>query len=212
MNNPVLFPLLVMGGMLLLFVVVLRLAAKSSERTWHRVRELAASFGLEMAPPAVTFGVFHGQIHAGGNLRGKRVELFNYSTGSGKSRTTWSAVTARPPARTTLTFRLKKQGFGTKIAELFGVKEIAVGDPQFDAAWFVQTNQPDFLRAALVSELQAKLLAAQRAGANGLFELKDGVVKYAEIGGFSDARLGRFPALIDLVCDLADLAEVSERQ
>jgi len=212
MRDSLFFPLVMIAGMFGLFVLVLRFAAKSTERTWHRLKELATSLGLEMSPPAVTLGFFHGELRARGRLRGKQVEIFNYSTGAGKSRTTWSAVSAQPPVRTDLIFGLKKQGFGTKIAELFGAKEITVGEPQFDDAWFVLSNQPDFLRAALVPELQAKLLAAQKAGANGHFELKDGTVRYAEIGSFSDARIARLPALVDLTCDLADVAEVSARQ
>lgn len=212
MRDSLIFPLVVVAGMFGLFVLVLRLAAKATERNWHRLHALATSLGLEMAPPAVTLGFFHGELRARGTLRGKRVEIFNYSTGTGKSRTTWSAVSARPPVRTDLTFGFKKQGFGTKVAEWFGAKEITVGEPQFDTAWFVVTNQPDFLRAALVPELQVRLLAAQKAGANGHFELKDGTVRYSEIGGFNEVRIARLPALVDLTCDLADVAEVSARQ
>jgi hypothetical protein len=105
---------------------------------------------------------------------------------------------------------LEKQGFGSKLAELLGAHEITVGDPRFDAAWFVRTNQPEFFAAALIPELRDKLMAAQAMGARGKFELKDGVVKYAEQGTFADARLaGRLATLADVVGDLADVAEVA---
>jgi hypothetical protein len=112
-----------------------------------------------------------------------------------------------------LTFSLEKRGFVTKIEKLFGAHEAVVDDAAFAKAWFVQTNQPDFMSAALIPELRAKLMAARQAGANGNFGLKSGQVKYAEVGGFADAKLSeRLAALADVMCDLADVAEVAARE
>ena len=210
-SGPDLIPFLVAGGGIAFFALIAVIGMKQGKRTRERLQVLADSLGLELEPPVITLGLFYGLPRAKGLLRGKHVAFFNYTTGAGKTRKTWSAITARPSVTTSLTFSLKKQGFGTKIAGWFGAKEITVGEPVFDAAWFVQTNRPDFLRAALVPELQAKLLAAQRAGASGHFELKDGMVKYVELGSFTTARIARFPTLMDLTCDLADVAEVSAR-
>lgn len=80
----------------------------------------------------------------------------------------------------------------------------------FDAAWFMRSNRPEFFSAALMPELRAKLMAAHAAGSRGNFTIKDDLVKYAEVGSFSDAkRCARFPALTDIVCDLADIAEIA---
>ena len=93
--------------------------------------------------------------------------------------------------------------------EFFGSKEITVGDPVFDAAWFVRTNEPDFLSAALVREIRGKFMAALAGGAKGSFALKDGAVCYAERGGFYSAPLTRrLEQQVPLLRDLADLAEV----
>ncbi|MEI6862180.1 MAG: hypothetical protein WCL04_08005 [Verrucomicrobiota bacterium] len=74
----------------------------------------------------------------------------------------------------------------------------------------MQSNRPEFFSAALLPELRAKLMATHAAGSKGSFTLKEDLGKYAEIGSFSDAkRCVRFPALTDIVCDLADIAEVA---
>ena len=64
----------------------------------------------------------------------------------------WLVVLQGRKARANLQALAQRQGFTTRIMEFFGTKEITVGDAAFDAAWFVQTNQPEFLAAALKSQ------------------------------------------------------------
>ena len=183
--------------------------ARSSRRAREQAQRLADALGLELEPAQPAFGLFWPSPRATGTMRDKRVKLFNYTTGSGKSRTTWSALNVTSRADGGLSFKLRKQGLGTKVMELFGAKEITTDDATFDAAWFVQTNQPDFFRAALVGEIRDKLMAVQRAGATGVFQLAGGVVDYAERGTFGDdRRRQRFELIAPLLCDLADVAEV----
>ncbi|HTB80103.1 MAG TPA: hypothetical protein VK717_04370 [Opitutaceae bacterium] len=181
-------------------------AVAQKRRTTANLQKLAAQLGLEY----VTAVGWMGRARVNGTLLGRKIDFFSYVTGSGKSSTTWAAVTAQAATAGPLTFTLQKQGFGTKIAELFGAHEITVGDGEFDAAWFVQTNQPEFLRAALIPELRAKLMAVRRAGATGKFELKGSEIKYAEVGTFAEVkRIERFATLADVMCDLASVAEVA---
>jgi len=183
--------------------------ASSSRRTREQAQRLADALGLTLDPAQPVLGLFWPNPRGAGTMRDKHVEFFNYTTGSGKSRTTWSALTVRPRADGGLTFRLRKQGLGTKVMELFGAKEIRVDDAAFDAAWFVQTNQPDYFRAALVGEIRDRFMAARSAGATGSFQLEYGVVKYAERGTFgNDRRRQRYELIAPLLCDLADVAEV----
>jgi hypothetical protein len=193
---------------LIFFVVVVSVGIKAGKRARVRVGRLAEELGLALEPPQITLGIFQGPPRASGVRRGKRIEIYNYSTGSGKSRTTWSAISAQPRADGGLTFKITSQGFGSKIATLFGAREIQVGDAEFDAAWFIETNRPEFLTAALLPEFRAKLQSTAR-GRRGVFKLEHGKVVYAEVGGFFDeARCQRFAAIADIVCDFADMAEV----
>ena len=63
-------------------------------------------------------------------------------------------------------------------------------------------------------EVRAKLMAAQAAqtagGAGGTFKLENGLVRYAEIGSFSDApACTRLEQMLPVLHDLADIAEVA---
>jgi hypothetical protein len=209
-SNPAQFlPLLMGAGMLSFFGLIIWIAVTSAKKARLRFAQLAGELGLMVEPGAVTLGIFSSAPRASGERRGKKLEIYTYSTGSGKSRTSWAAISAQPRGDGGLTFALSRQGFGSKIAQLFGSREIQVGDPAFDAAWFIQTNRGEFFAAALLPEVRAKLDAAAREGSRGSFKLEHGKVVYAEVGGFGDnKRCLRFQSIADVVCDLADIAEV----
>ena len=160
---------------------------------------------------------FHSGVHSAKVVRpprhhapASRAAFFSFATGSGKSRVIWAAMTITPVAAGGLTFAIDRQGILTRLGELFGTKEVQVGDPAFDAAWFIQTNQPEFFRAAFLPELRAKLTALYDQGQlRGGLGLKDGVVMYKEQGAFhQEAQCARLAGVVDLACDLADVAEV----
>lgn len=208
---PALFSLLMIAVFAGVMALVLWAAAKTSKRASDNLGSLARTLGLRYEPGTPVFGVFYPETRASGQRRGKFVEAYSYSTGSGKSRIQWCAVAATPAGAGGLTFSLRPQGLGTKLMEMFGSHEIQVGDAEFDRRWYIQTNQPDFLRAALLPEVRAKLdaLANDRGVLGPQVQLEKGVVRYAEQGSFSDpARTARLTQAMEVVCDLADLAEV----
>jgi hypothetical protein len=203
-NDPSIW--LAFGGFAALVVLGAWGGLRARRKTHARMAVLAERLGLEF----VAAKTWTDNARITGSVRGKRVEFFNYTTGSGKSRKSWSALSVAPATSGSLTFALCKQGFVTKVRALFGAKEITVGDKAFDDRWFIQTNQPDFFRAALIPELRAKLDAAlSGAMKGGDIKLEAGAVRHAEQGGFSEERCARYEALLPLLCDLADVAEVS---
>jgi len=215
--SPAMVPLLLIG----FFVVVLGLvgwtAARQTKLAAENVRRMAETLGLEFAVKPPALGLFYSEARATGQLRGKQVALFPFSTGSGKSRTQWSAVSAAVPTPGNLTFHLRRQGFGAKVMELFGAREIQVRDAEFDRTWFIQTNQPEFFREALLPELREKINTLVRElGTQGRgmeFKLEQNVVRYAEIGSFARADCcQRCVRAVDIVCDLADMAAVAAEQ
>jgi hypothetical protein len=215
--SPAVVPLLMIGFFVLVIGLVGWAAARQTKRAADNVRRMAETLGLEFTAKPLALGVFYTEATATGQLRGKRVTLFPFSTGSGKSRTQWSAVSAAVPTATSLTFHLRRQGFGTKIMELFGAREIQVGDAEFDRTRFIQTNQPEFFHEALLPELRDKNGALVRElGGQGRgmeFKLEKNVVRYAQIGSFSSGDCcQRCVRAADIVCDLADVAEVSAEQ
>ncbi len=208
---PALVASLVFVGFGFFVLFLLKLAAAQSRKAHENFTELAHRLGLTPSPARPTFGCFWPRGQAEGLLRGKPAELYGYTTGSGKSRIAWSALSIQPHAHGGLTFSLTPQGVGSKFAQLFGTREITVGDPSFDKAWFIRTNQPEFFAAALL-ELRARLTAAlQNRPRPRQYSLKlDGPrVVYVEAGDFNSPALReRFTHIAEVLCDLADVAEV----
>lgn len=187
---------------------IMWMAARASALAQENVRRMAGSIGLELQAAAPLLGVFYPAPRATGRVRGKAVAVYNYHTGTGKSRRTWCALSVTPAATSGLNFALTRQGLGSKLKEMFGAKEITVGNHEFDRTWFIQTNEPDFFQAALLPELQEKIQAFK-----GSFKLAEEGVTYVEEGSFStEERCTRFARAVEVVCDLADIAEVFARQ
>jgi hypothetical protein len=168
---------------------------------------MAARLGLEFKVEKKPFGQQVCSVE--GHRHGKAVRFWSYTTGSGKSQRRWIAAGVRPRVVGTISFHIEPQGLGTRIAEFFGAKEIRVREPRFDDAWFVRTNTPELLAAALVPEIREKLMAAKQAGAKGSTRLEDGWVLYSEEGTFAKAEaVVRLESLLGLLLDLADVAEL----
>jgi hypothetical protein len=165
------------------------------------VRRQPAKFGFE-PPPTVE-----------GRHRERPVRFFNFSTGSGKSRTNWSAVSANIGSNNDFTLELAPENFLTRIGAALGMQDIKVGDPDFDRAFVVRSNDAAYVTAALLPEIRARILREQEQGAHGHLRVKAGVVRYAEVGGFDDAaRVDRLAGMLEVVCDLAEVAEVYQAE
>ncbi len=149
------------------------------------------------------------KLELSGEQHGRRVRLWTYSTGSGKSRRTWVAAGVEPRNAGAFTFDLQPQGVFAKLSELFGTKEIQVGERIFDEQWFVRTSRPEEFRAALLPEIREKFIAAHAAGVRGQFKLEEGWVCYTEQGALaSEPAVRRLEGLLPLLHELADIAEV----
>lgn len=207
--NEALIPFLMVGGFFAVGGIMFWQGGKATAVTRANAQALAERLGLALEPATPMLGRFYPPPRAVGILRGKRVELFTYSTGSGKSRKSWAAIGVTPLQAAGLTFSFTQQGLGSRVLSLFGKKEIEVGNRAFDDRWFIQTNQPDFLRAAILPELQEKLMTLDRSGLPGLIQLENGVVKYAEQGTFHQRSVcDRVGGMVEVLGDLADVTEV----
>lgn len=207
MDEQIWVPVLMFGGFIVVVVGLARFAAKHSQKTYDNLREMAGQMKIEVEEVKPKLG-FYRMPDIRGVIRGKQVRLYTYTTGTSKSKTTWSAIAVIPREHGGLTFTFSRQGFGTRVLELFGAEEIKVGDDAFDREWFIQTNAPDFLSAGLLPELQRKIQPH-----HGKWKLKDGEIIYAEKGSFSNReQCQRFIEIADAACDLADVAEVYAKQ
>jgi hypothetical protein len=193
---------------LISFIIFLIWAARGHMRkTREQVLAFAQRAGLRVNEQTVLG--FTSVQSMEGEQAGRRLRYWTFATGTGKSRTHWVAVGVQPRATAGLTFGLTRQNFGSKLLELFGSKEIQVGDPAFDGAWFVRTNQPDFFAAALIPQIRARLMAEPAGRRSGRYELKEGVVQYVQHGHLAGTEvLAHLEQQLPLLHELADVAEV----
>jgi hypothetical protein len=200
-------PMLGIGIVALGMVAVVVLTVVLGRRRRAKAQRLAEALGLTLE--ASRFWVFSPPVRMVGTIHGHRIEIYHLDKGDGEGVYTLCVLEVTPRVAAGLTFRLRRQGFATKVAELFGAKEITVGDPAFDQACFVQTNEPDYFRTALTGDFRGRLLAMLRSGLPSEIRLETGVIKYVEDDTplEEDARCQRFSALVPLLCDLADVAE-----
>ena len=193
-------------------VTILIWSVRYARKTTANFTQLADQLGLALNAPKKTWGIVWSQPEATGEIRGRRARLYSYTTGAGKSRTTWCAFSVEPRQVAGLKFEISLQGFGSRIKEVFGTREVLVGDPAFDTKWFIQTNQPEFMQAALIPELRQRLtnsLADAGRFRRPTLKLDVGTIRYSEVGSFgNEVCCTRIAGLKEVMNDFADVAEV----
>lgn len=195
------FPVLMLG----LFATVIFFGVRSIAEQRREFPRWAESLGWT-ASPMTSWTV---SPEATGVHAGRRGKAYVFTTGSGKSRITWAAVELVAEGAPNMELTLTRQGFGSVVASMFGVKEVQVGDAAFDARWFIRTNRPDFVAAALLPEMRQRIDELAARGGRGMkLEIKAGRAIYAEQGPFGPAGRARVAASLPVLADLAALAEV----
>jgi hypothetical protein len=91
-----------------------------------------------------------GFLCAAGTADGVEVTIFLESTGSGKTETKYTVVRADYPKPLPFEMRLGAEGAFTRLGKaLFDLRDVEIGDPEFDRAVRVKTADETAARAAL---------------------------------------------------------------
>ncbi len=198
-----------------LFVLMAALAITSGIRGQKRAREsllrLAETMRLGLVEgPSKPFSGRPVPALAG-NFRGREVRIHGYSTGSGKSRTHWIAISSPVRNAGGLSLRLSAENLFTRAGRKIGIQDVDVGDPEFDAKFCLKTNDAAYVRAALIPEVRRRAIEAWKTGAHGTISVEASEVKYAETGSFSRRQVvERFPALAEVVCDFGEIVDARD--
>lgn len=128
------------------------------KKTKRRVGEwslAAQSLGLDYVPAGLPFqtGVIHG------DCQGMWVNVTLHSERSGRNSTTYTRYVVQYPERLPLELRLTRQGFFHGVATLFGVQDIEVGDPEFDALVIIKGDDEEAVREFLTPARRAEIAA-----------------------------------------------------
>lgn len=207
-------PIVFFVGVLTLVVVGAPLLSRwQAKRAGANLAILARELGLQLHEKPPALGVFLQVPSASGERGGRNVRLHTFTTGSGKQRQAWQALSVSCENPQGLSFMLGTQNVLSALGTLFGGQDVPVGDPVFDERFIVRTNAVDFLRAALLPEIRILLLqrwSARTPGAN--VKLEGGELTYAELGSFTEtAVVERMKAMLEPLVTLAALPEVYRR-
>jgi hypothetical protein len=207
MNEGLLIFGLAVAGGIGMVVFVVWAAVRHAKKTSAQVVKLGEALGLGViAPPKKWFDQASYRLE--GTYRGRPARVWSYTTGSGKSRTTWCAIAVGcGNAPNPMELSIQPEGLGWRIAKAFGARELEVGEAAFDREFMVRAKEPAFA-AALLPEIRERLLAFKRAGGVGTFKAEPGELIYTEQGFFSEKLVARFPAAAEIAVDLADAVEV----
>lgn len=176
---------------LLLFGLALWGAGIAQEKTFAWATALARRHGLQViggelyAPGVPLLGQLRKSFTIEGTVAGTPLRVYTYSTGSGKSRTSWVAIEATVLNPQGLSFRLTREGLGSAIAKAFGAQDVETGDRVFDERYRIKASDPAFLKAALLPELRKPLLAEGIWDGSATFQLELSSLKYVEVGTLS---------------------------
>ena len=177
-------------------------------KSLENLTKLASRLGLELKRQPAKLG-FEPTPTVEGRYRNRPVRFYNYTTGSGKGRRAWSAVSAAVPGAGAFTLELAQENPLMRLITALGMQDIQVGDPTFDRAFIVRSNDAAGAAAALLPEIRTRLLATFPRLTAGELSVKGGQVRYAEPSGMGDAAcVGRLADMLEVVCDLAEVAEV----
>ena len=204
MNIDTLIPIVIF---VLAAVVITAIAVIQGRNAKTNLTQVGDKLGLRLDVQ----GSFFKKYRLVGELRGKTVEFFSYTTGSGKSQQRWFAIAVGVKGTSGLTFSLQRRmSIFEFIARRFRKNSVETGDAAFDKVWVLTTNQPDFMCAALLEEMREKILRLSGGGLSSAnYKHEFHTVQYSEQGSFGSAKLcARFEEISELLCDLADVVEV----
>jgi hypothetical protein len=201
-------PVVMVASFLGVFALILFVARRQRRRGRDNLGNLAQQLGLP--PPVIPQGFWAAfkSAELRGDHRGRAVRIYNYTTGSGKSRTTWCALSLPVQNPSKMTLRVSRENMLTRVGRVFGVDDVATGDTAFDDQFYVKSNDAGYVRAAFIPEVRTRISTVWKDGARGTISVDGSEIKYAEVGSFSSDKIcGRFPALVDVAHLLADVVE-----
>lgn len=203
MSEPFLIFLLVLG-------IMFAVARQQMKKAKANMAALSAQLGLELVGASgwVKLGRLQGQF------AGRTMEVFNHSTGSGKNRRSWAAVSVPVNAPASLVFTISRRiPLLDAIAKRFRKNEVATNDLPFDKDWALTSNQPDIILAALLPELRQKFVrVAGEKLYTGQLKLSEGKLQYEEEGSIGNTGTAtRLGEMAPVLCEIADAVEIGSQ-
>jgi|GEM_PF-2391934 len=177
-----LLPLIIIPIFVLMFVGAIFFAIKSAKNMRQQFELLAQKFGLEYIPPKGKIFKSKPQIH--GSLFGKTVQIYTYTTGSGKNKQTYTKFSLLPFDKG-LIVRISKEGLFSKVSKAFGGQDIQIGDALLDKQYRFKCNRGNDLIQWIDYDI-AEMLKTVHKSLRGSILIINGELSYSQHGIISN--------------------------
>ncbi|NOZ20938.1 MAG: hypothetical protein GXP25_07585 [Planctomycetes bacterium] len=174
-------PFLFIGGIIAVALVIVVAVILYEKKRRERLGEIAMQMGLEFsaADPfniPVSYAAFH-RLNTGhsrkaknvmhGELGGVPLKIFDYKyvTGGGKNSSTHNLSIVLADMDYVFDYvGIRSEGFFDRLAGMVGYTDTEIGNPEFDAAFRIDAQDPDFAKQLLQTSLTDFLLQSQETG------------------------------------------------
>jgi hypothetical protein len=211
MDPDVVIPIVMFATFFGATLVVVLFGRRAGFKRNAALRGMAARLGLEYTETPHSFGFMPATPVVQGAIGGRRARIYEFSRGSGKSRTHWVAASVQCHGSSPLQLSLRTQGSAIfeKLAGAFGYRDIVIGDRPFDSVFAIHGNDEAFIKAALIPEIRHKLIAFWPRARSGRIRVENNEAIYEEQGSLSgDRPRANVEKALTVLPDLAALAEV----
>lgn len=115
----------------------------------------------------------------------------------------WAGVCISGPNEKGLRFKFAPRGVIGKVTEMLGAQDIKTGDTRFDGLLTVKSNDPEFIKLALLPRINRFFGIWETQDAKGTVELDGRNLLYEELCRVDNEQTHKiFEAVVELLCEL----------
>ncbi len=172
------------GTLIVFFGLIFYILRINNQKIFKQVSILSSNFRLQgLAALPKTWALSPYMPEMFGEYDGRKLRLYFYTTGSGKSTTYWTSLEMEVENREDQTIKIYKENFFSKIGKAIGGQDIQIGDGKFDSELILRASDEQFLKNLLTPEIREQFLRiwVERKPA-GTVSLAGNTLQYIETG------------------------------
>lgn len=178
------------------------LAFRRWKKTNHFMNEFAQTHGLNFHAATFPF-LFNPSLS--GKVRGFSVTLQMVSKGSGKSSTTYTVLEFELPQNTGFPFHVFEAGFFSTMGKVFGLQDIEIGDPVFDAKFIIKSDDELKIRQLLTPSIREWFTRCADQYLNWGIRCDGKFLYYEKQGSMCNLKFyNEFVDMFNLFCELGE--------
>ena len=149
----IIIPIAFLAFIVALIVWVIKYTKKVNARKRQFFQDLGNKHNLQHLETKRSFTRLNS---LSGKIKDMDVQVYEHIVGSGKSQQIFTTIQLTP-SPFDFEFRIGKEHFFSKTGKLLGMKDIEMGDEEFDKIFLLKSKEEDKFRAVLTYDVQQRL-------------------------------------------------------